>query len=158
VYCLAGFTGSARTWLNFQAWVPRIDQRMDALAAQGVPEMIFVFPDCFTRYGGSQYLDSTATGRYRPYLVNEIIPAIDLKYRTWSDRRYRGVMGKSSGGYGAITIAMELPEVFSAVACHSGDMYFEYCYVPDFPPARRRLQKFGGLEYFVQNFDAFPKN
>ena len=53
VLCLSGFTGSARTWFNFQAWVPSMDERMDRLIAGGMPEMILVFPDCFTRYGGS---------------------------------------------------------------------------------------------------------
>src|SRR5215467_12532097 len=54
VYCLSGFAGSSRSWFNFQAWIPAMDQRMDFLISRGVPEIILVFPDCFTRYGGSQ--------------------------------------------------------------------------------------------------------
>lgn len=154
IYCLAGFTSSGMSWFNFQAWVPTMDQRMDALIAKGMPEMILVFPDCFTRYGGSQYLDSPAVGNYRSFLTDELIPFIDRKYRTTS----RGVMGKSSGGYGAITLAMKHPNLFSAVGCHSGDMYFEYCYLPEFPMAFRGLERAGGIQNYLKNFDSQSKN
>jgi enterochelin esterase family protein len=158
VLCLSGFTGSARSWFNFQAWIPSIDERMDGLIAGGMPEMILIFPDCFTRYGGSQFLDSPAVGAYRSHLLQEILPLVDRKYRTKPAPRYRGVMGKSSGGYGAITLAMEHPDLFSAVACHSGDMYFEYVYTQEFPVAFRKLNQMGGLKAFFEKFDELPKS
>lgn len=156
VYCLAGFTGSARSWFNFQAWVPGMDERLDALFAAGVPEMIAVFPDCFTRYGGSQYLDSPAVGDYQSYVAGEIVSYVDSHFRTKTERRYRAVMGKSSGGYGALMLAMDHPELFSAVVSHSGDMYFEYAYLPDFPPALRGLEKAGGLDAFLASLGSMP--
>jgi enterochelin esterase family protein len=134
-----------------------MDQRMDQLIASGTPEMILVFPDCFTKYGGSQYCDSIATGAYRSYLLREVIPFVDSKFRTIARREGRGVLGKSSGGYGAITIAIEHPQLFSAVACHSGDMYFEYAYLPEFPLASRGLEKNGGLNRCLEHFDTIPK-
>jgi S-formylglutathione hydrolase FrmB len=157
VYCLSGYTGSAWSWFNFQAWIPSIDERMDSLVASGIPEMILVFPDCFTRYGGSQYLDSSAVGDYRSYITEEVLPFVEQMYRTKNDKRYRGVIGKSSGGFGAISLAMERPDLFSAVACHSGDMYFEYCYLPDFPAAFRMIQKYGGLNTTLEKFDQISK-
>jgi enterochelin esterase-like enzyme len=157
VYCFGGLTSSAQSWFNFQAWIPRMDERVDQLIATGMNEMILVFPDCFTKYGGSQYLDSFAVGMYRSYLLQEIIPFVDVNYRTKRDRRYRGILGKSSGGYGAITISMDHPDLFSAVACHSGDMYFEYAYLPDFPPAVRVLEKVGGLQQYLKEFEHLPK-
>jgi S-formylglutathione hydrolase FrmB len=157
VLCLSGFTGSGWSWFNFQAWIPAIDERMDSLVASGVPEMILVFPDCFTRYGGSQYVDSAAVGDYRSYLTEEVVPFVDNNYRTKKDKRFRGVMGKSSGGFGAISLAMDRPDLFSAVACHSGDMYFEYCYIPDFPAAFRLLQKYQGLNHVLEKFEQIPK-
>jgi len=42
--------------------------------------MILVIPDCFTKFGGNQYINSTATGRYEDYIVNEIIPFIQNNY------------------------------------------------------------------------------
>ena len=157
VLCLAGYTGTARTFFNFQAWVPRMDERMDLLSQQGTPEMICVFPDCFTRYGGSQYLDSIAMGNYRSYLIREVIPYVDRNFRTRADRSARAVMGKSSGGFGAISLALDHPETFSAVACHSGDMYFEYSYLPEFPVAQRKLESLGGLQKYLEKFDEMPK-
>jgi len=51
----------------------------------------------------------------------------------------RGVFGKSSGGYGAITHALRHSDVWAAAACHSGDMGFELCYLPDMPATLRAL-------------------
>jgi enterochelin esterase-like enzyme len=157
VLCLSGFSGSAWSWFNFQAWLPTMDERMDSLVASGVPELILVFPDCFTRYGGSQYLDSSAVGDYSSYLTEEVIPFVDQMYRTKKDRRFRGIMGKSSGGFGAITMAMNRPDIFSAVGCHSGDMYFEYCYVQDFTSAFRLILKYGGIHSLIEKFDQISK-
>src|SRR5439155_8505143 len=72
VYVLTGFTGRGRMLLNDNLWSPPLDHRMDALIAAGCPEAILVMPDCATRYGGSQYLDSSATGRYATHLVGEL--------------------------------------------------------------------------------------
>jgi hypothetical protein len=49
------------------------------------------------------------------------------------------VFGKSSGGYGAITHALRHSDVWAAAACHSGDMGFELCYLPDMPATLRAL-------------------
>jgi len=96
-----------------------------------------------TRYGGSQYVDSGATGRYGTYLSEEIVSWTDAEFRTIPDRTARGVFGKSSGGYGAIRMALDFPDVFSAFACHSGDMAFEYCYQPEFGQVVRYLSSNG---------------
>jgi enterochelin esterase-like enzyme len=157
VLCLSGFTGSARSWFNFNAWIPAIDERMDRLIRAGMREMILVIPDCFTRWGGSQYLDSPAVGSYRTYLLREIIPTVDRMFRTVGTRNGRGVMGKSSGGFGALSLALEHPETFSAVASHSGDLYFEYAYWPEFPIAFHRLRQIGGLKEFLRKFQSLPK-
>jgi enterochelin esterase family protein len=154
VYVLTGFTGRGRMLLNDNLWAPPLDARMDALIAAGCGEMIAVMPDCATRYGGSQYLDSTATGRYETHLVAEMVPWIDGRYRTLASRDHRGVMGKSSGGYGAIMLGMRHPDVFGALACHSGDMYFEYCYRGDIPKFVTRIQNAGGLEKWFAGFEA----
>jgi S-formylglutathione hydrolase FrmB len=133
VYCLTGFTGRGAMLLNTQPFTPSLSERMDALIAGGnVTEMIVVMPDCFTRLGGSQYLNSEATGRYEDYLVEEIVPFVDAHFRTQARAESRAVMGKSSGGYGALVHGMRHADVFGLVASHSGDAYFEYCYPPDF--------------------------
>jgi S-formylglutathione hydrolase FrmB len=54
------------------------------------------------------------------------------------------VFGKSSGGYGAIVHALDHPDVWAAAACHSGDMAFELCYLPDMPDVLRALARGDG--------------
>jgi enterochelin esterase family protein len=158
IYALTGFLGSGLSLLNAIPWQPNLQQRIDGLMADGrLPPAIFVLPDCFTRYGGSQYLNSTAIGRYEDYLLDEIVPFVDAQYRTLAAPEGRGVFGKSSGGYGALMLGMRHPEVFGAVACHSGDMYFEYCYKPDFPKFLNTIQKAGGLDKWWVEFDAKVK-
>lgn len=158
VFLLSGFTGRGSMLLNDQAWSPPIDERMDRLIATGrAEEMILVMPDCFTRFGGSQYLDSSATGRYETHLIEELVPWVDRTFRTLPSRDHRGVAGKSSGGFGALVMGMKHPDVFSAVACQSGDLYFEYCYRVDLPLALGTLQRAGGVRSFLERFETAPQ-
>ena len=158
VVCLSGFTGAGYMMLNRSAWAPSLPERHDRLLAAGeIEPMILVMPDCFTRLGGSQYLDSAATGRWESHLLLELLPFVEAHYRTRPAPDGWGVMGKSSGGYGAIVQGMKHPDRFSAIACHSGDMYFEYCYLPDFPKTLRTVEAKGGLLRFLQWFEASPK-
>jgi enterochelin esterase family protein len=136
-------------------WSESLPQRLDRLMKAGtMREAIVVMPDCFSRYGGSQYLNSSATGRYADHVVEELVPFVDRTYRT---NGRRAVLGKSSGGYGALVLAMHHPEVFHAVACHSGDMYFEYCYLPDFPKALDTIHRHGGTARFLRAWEHMPK-
>ena len=48
--------------------------------------MIAVMPDCFTHFGGSQYINSTATGNYEDYYMKEIVPFVDENFRTLRDK------------------------------------------------------------------------
>jgi enterochelin esterase family protein len=157
VFVLTGFSGRGRMLLNDNAWSPALDDRLDRLVERGCGEMIVVMPDCLTRFGGSQYIDSAATGRYGEHLVEELVPWADATFRTMPERAHRGVAGKSSGGFGAITLGLTRADLFSAIACHSGDMYFEYCYRPDVPKACSVLQAAGGVRAFLEAFERAPQ-
>jgi len=155
VFVLTGFMGRGRMLLNDNPWSPSLDDRMDRLIGSGAcDEVILVMPDCFTRYGGSQYLDSSATGRYEEHVTRELVRHVDTRYRTLASRDHRGVAGKSSGGYGALVLGMRHPDVFGAVASHSGDLYFEYCYRGDVPKFVTAIQHGGGLERWLTAFEA----
>src|SRR6266571_5379446 len=154
-FVLTGFTGRGRMLLNDSPWSPSLPDRMDALVARGeCEEMILVMPDCLTRYGGSQYLNSSATGRYQDHIVSELVPHVERTYRTLPGRAHRGIMGKSSGGYGSLVLAMRHPELFGAIAAHSPDLYFEYCYRGDVPKFCTQIQEAGGLEAWLTAFEA----
>jgi hypothetical protein len=154
IYWLAGFTGTGQMMFQDSPWQPGLSQRLDRLVAQGtMGEVIVVAPDGFTRLGGSQYIDSASSGAYETHLVSEVIPAIDGRFRTQATRAARGIGGKSSGGFGALVLAMRHGALFSAVACHSGDAYFELSVIPDIPKTVRSLRKHGGIEGFLRHFD-----
>ncbi|MBI3857682.1 MAG: esterase [Planctomycetes bacterium] len=155
IYMLTGFTGFGELLIQRGAWSESLPERLDRLIrTRKMSGAIVVMPDCFTRLGGSQYLNSSATGRYEDHIVRELVPHIDRRYRT---NGRRAVLGKSSGGYGAMVLGMRHPDLFHALACHSGDMYFEYCYQADFPKAADILRKCGGAAKFLKAWEKMPK-
>ncbi len=130
-YLLAGYSGTGRSFLNQRPWEEDIQQRMDRLIETGACRpMVLVMPDGFNRYGGSQYIDSAGTGRYQQYLL-EVVRMVDTRFKTHTARGFRAIAGKSSGGFGALTAAMDHPQVFGLVADHSGDKGFDKVYADD---------------------------
>jgi hypothetical protein len=142
LFDLVGFTNSGRAhtaWRNFDENVP---ERAARLAHEGrLGPVIIVFPDCFTAFGGNQYVNSSAVGRYADYLTRELVPFVDRELRTLAAREHRGVFGKSSGGYGALVHAMKYPRCWGAAASHSGDAGFESLYAPEWPATLDELAK-----------------
>jgi S-formylglutathione hydrolase FrmB len=152
VLALVGFTGTGAYLFNPDPLGESLDQRLDRLITSGAcPPVIVAAPDCFTRVGGSQYINSAGTGRYEDYLVDEIVPFVDANYRTLPRGRW-GVAGKSSGGYGAIVLGMHRPDVFCAVADHSGDALFEMTYLGDFVEALDAYREAGGPAAWLEQF------
>ena len=145
VYVIQGFTGNVAMWHNRSPWRQPFPENADALFARGdAPPAIVVYVDAWTRYGGSQFVDSPGTGRYHSYLCDEIVPWVDARYRTRRDPASRAIMGKSSGGFGAMITPMLRPDLFGVLATHAGDSLYEYCYIPEFPAAVRHLRRYGG--------------
>jgi S-formylglutathione hydrolase FrmB len=140
VYFLHGFTGSARGWTNVSVFAPTVPERIDALVSAGaVPPFVAVFPDGQTAVGGTQWTNAPAVGRYQDYVALDVVGAVEERFGTIPSREARAVVGKSSGGYGALAMARDRSDVFAHVACHAGDAYFEYCYLADFPKAAAAL-------------------
>jgi enterochelin esterase family protein len=153
---LVGFTGTGGSLFNADPLGEPLDARLDRLIAAGAcPPIIVAAPDCFTRVGGNQYINSTGTGRYEDYLVDEIIGFVDAGYRTLPRGQW-GVFGKSSGGYGSIVLGMRRPDAFCALADHSGDSNFELCYLPDFAAALDAFRDAGGPAAWLDRFWADP--
>jgi S-formylglutathione hydrolase FrmB len=151
VYVIQGYTGQLDMWTRRDPFEPTVLERVDLLFASGeCPDAIVVFVDAWTSYGGSQFLNSAATGRYLDYLCDEVVAFVDERYPTEADRDHRGLTGKSSGGYGAMVVPMLRPDVFSALASHAGDALFEAAYLPEFPQFVRQLR-----DDFEGSFDVF---
>ena len=113
-----------------------------------------VLPDGFNRWGGSQYIDSPATGNYQCYLADDVLAEVDARFRTLPRRESRAVVGKSSGGFGALRLGIDRPERFSAYASHAGDCAFELCIRPDFVKTATVLDNAGGVEAFVARLES----
>ena len=103
-----------------------------------------VYVDAWTRYGGSQFVDSPGTGQYHSYLCNEVVPWVDAHYRTLDAAAHRAIMGKSSGGFGAMITPMLRPDLFGALATHAGDSLYELSYIPEFGKSVRHLRDYDG--------------
>ncbi|MGN9838427.1 alpha/beta hydrolase [Nonomuraea sp. H19] len=155
VYVLLGYTGHVAMWLNRAPFRRPYPELADGVFARGeAPPAIVVYVDAWTSLGGSQYLDSPATGRYHSYLRDEVVPWVDARYRTIADRDHRAITGKSSGGYGAMVTAMLAPDVFGALATHAGDALFEVSAQVSFPGLARRLRDSydGSYDTFLADF------
>jgi hypothetical protein len=159
VYVLQGYTGMVPMWHNRTAFRPTFPEAVDQLfAGGGAPPCLVVFIDAWTGYGGSQYVDSSGTGRYHSYICDEIVPFVDRRYRTLAAPEHRGVMGKSSGGFGAMITPMLRPDLFGALASHAGDSLYEACYVGEFAKAARALRDHydGSYDRFWEDFRSRP--
>jgi S-formylglutathione hydrolase FrmB len=143
---LVGITSSGLSHTNWMAFGENMPERLDRLIGEGrMAPVVVAFPDCFTRIGGNQYVNSAATGPWEDFLIAEMLPAIEGRFGCGGSGR-RGVFGKSSGGYGAIMNALRHSDVWAAAACHSGDMGFELCYLPDMPATLRALAPDNSVE------------
>jgi enterochelin esterase family protein len=131
-----------------------------AMSDKSMPEAIVVFPDCTSKLGGSQFINSPAFGHYMDYLCNEIITEIDQKFHTYKDRNYRAITGHSSGGYGAMVTSMLRPDVFAHMASSAGDCFFEALFKPLITPTLIAVKQAGSIEKFIELFlnDLVPGN
>jgi poly(3-hydroxybutyrate) depolymerase len=156
---LVGFTSSGLSHTNWVGFRENLPERLDRLIGeQRMPPVVVAFPDCSTRLGGNQYINSAAMGAWEDFLLHEMLPAIEQRFGCGGPGR-RGVFGKSSGGYGAITHALRHSDIWSAAACHSGDMGFELCYLPDMPAVLRVLAGAGNsIERWWQQLEAARKH
>jgi S-formylglutathione hydrolase FrmB len=155
---LVGFTAGGPAHTNWKGFAENVPERLDRLiGTRAMPPVIVAFPDCFTTLGGNQYINSAGTGRWADFLLEEAVPFVEERLGC-GGHGHRGVFGKSSGGYGAIAHALLYPDFWSAAACHSGDMAFELCYLPEFPRLLRTMAKAGGsIEKWITDLHAAPK-
>jgi S-formylglutathione hydrolase len=112
LYLLHGFTGTQKAWTGYA----RLHTLLDELIAQGQSrELIVVMPNGWNAYKGAFYSNSTVNGNWEDYIYRDLVQNIDANYRSIARAESRGIAGHSMGGYGAMTLAMKHPDIFSAV-------------------------------------------
>jgi enterochelin esterase-like enzyme len=112
VYLLHGIPMDERHWLD-----EGLVAAADKLFSSGeLPPFIMVMP-----HGDSSIYTDTSGGdkSFEVVVVNELIPAIDDRFRTLADAKHRAIGGISRGGVWALEIAFRHPESFDAVGGHS---------------------------------------
>jgi enterochelin esterase family protein len=151
---LAGYGSTNRSLLNYDFFQPSAVERFDRLIRDGrMQPALLALPDAINRWAGSQFLDSAATGPYQSYLADEIVPFVDAHYRTVPAREARAVAGRSSGGFGALRLGLDRPDVFAAIGSHAGDSAFETSILPELTAAAIAYDRAGGLTGFIARFD-----
>ncbi|MDV6375585.1 alpha/beta hydrolase [Deinococcus arenicola] len=126
LYLLHGNGGNENDW----AVQGHIQATTDALIASGeIPPTIIVMPAAGTTW----YVDRKE--RMESAFFNDMMPAVESKYRTIKQRDGRLVAGLSMGGYGALRFALLKPELFQAAALLSPAIYDPV--VPETSSARR---------------------
>src|SRR5688500_2819125 len=108
IYLLHGLTGSHKNWVEKT-------KLLQYVANSG---FIVVTPEG----GNGWYTDSIATpnDKYESYIIKELVPDVDKKFRTLPDRQNRVIAGLSMGGYGAIKFGLKYSEIFSMAGSFSG--------------------------------------
>ncbi len=154
VVTLAGYGSTNHSLLNYDFFQPSAVERFDRLIRDGrMQPALLVLPDAINRWGGSQFLDSTATGPYQSHLADEIVTFVDAHYRTVPAREARAVVGRSSGGFGALRLGIDRPDVFGAIGSHAGDSAFETSILPELPAAAIAYDRAGGIAGFIARFE-----
>ncbi len=120
LYLLHGAGQMERSWLD----VGKVNFIMDNLIAEGKAKpMIIVMPYGHIKW---EYIERTPELRKNESdliikeMINEIVPLIQLKYRTINDRKNRAIAGLSMGSGQSLNITLERPDMFSACGIFSG--------------------------------------
>lgn len=158
VFFLAGFSGKGATYItDDSAFGTPLPKRFDGAITEGtLAPFIGVFPDCTSKLGHSQYVNSPAFGHYLDYVCDELTAFVDDRYRTQPDAAHRIVAGHSSGGFGALIIGMQRPEVFQWVSSSAGDSCYEVSLLPMANKALIEIAKAGSVKKLIENILAQP--
>lgn len=108
VYLLHGLTG------HFDNWTTKAKLTEHSAGMK----VIIVTPEGENGW----YTDNLSKDKenYESYIVKELIPEIDRRYRTVARRDQRAIAGLSMGGYGSIKFGLKYPDMFVLAGSFSG--------------------------------------
>ncbi len=151
VLILAGFTGNGPNYLAPKSFEENYAESIDRLTSKGLaPKAAYVMVDAWTVLGGSQFINSSAVGKYEDYIVKELLR--DAKLAFGKEQRV-AICGGSSGGYGAIHLATKFPLLFPYMMALAPDAVFEISLFKDLYKSANYLQHFE-QEKFIKKLKA----
>jgi putative tributyrin esterase len=108
LYLLHGVTGHSSDWL---------ERTRVALYATHYDLFIVMIEG-----GNGWYTDSASipADKYESYILQELIPDVEKRFRVRQERDGRAIAGLSMGGYGAVKFGLKYPEMFAVAASMSG--------------------------------------
>ncbi len=108
VYLLHGITGQSANWLE-KTGVAKYAAQYD----------LFIV---LVEGGNGWYTDSATVpaDKYESYILRELIPNVEKRFRVSTEHEGRAIAGLSMGGYGAIKFGLKHPEMFALAASMSG--------------------------------------
>ena len=111
IYLLHGYPGASIDWVR----AGDMQQILDKMIQDKLIEpMIAVAPDASGGWVHDSEMVNQVNGpQLETYLTKTVPQTIDAQYRTIADRSGRGIGGVSSGGYGALNLALRNQDVFS---------------------------------------------
>jgi enterochelin esterase-like enzyme len=159
VLVLAPWTNAGRNAFDWKPFKESLPVRLERLMEAGtIGDTVVVAPDLYTRYGGSQFIDSDYFGPHAAHLAKEVLPFVQKKYNVSQDPDRIGVFGRSSGGFGALRLAQDYPGVFGRVASHSGDLGFDTMFLGDLQTFPRLLGRYrDDVEAYLNGLLQKPK-
>ena len=146
IYLLHGFSGHYTNWLEKTKLV-------DYAAGY---DFIIVMPEG----NDGWYTDSATvpTDKYESYILQELIPDVEKRFRAGSDAESRAIAGLSMGGYGAIKFGLKHPELFALAASLSGAFSAATWELKDFGAISNSLrQAFGPANSETRAANDVPK-
>lgn len=158
VYILSGWSGNGESSIAatnvFSDSLPELFDQ--AILKNEMPPFVAIFPNLECKYGHSQYVNSSATGPYMDHLCEEIVPFIHQHFHVLDDANGRGILGHSSGGFGALILGMHRPDIFRNICSSAGDSWYAYLYPQLIPHAIATLEKHGSFSQFIDTFLQLP--
>jgi len=114
-YLLHGSAGDEHDW----PVKGRIAATLDRLIAAGrIPPTVVVMPG----HKGMWWVDGHGE-KAETVLLTELMPEVERRFHTRADRSGRGIGGLSAGGYAAIRIVFQHPDLFAAALALSPAIY-----------------------------------
>jgi S-formylglutathione hydrolase FrmB len=104
---------------HFNDWLLKTPDKMLVRNLADQYNIIIVMPEgeIFSYYIDSQV---DPNSKFETYIIKEVIPFIDSKYRTVKDKKGRVITGLSMGGYGSLYLSTRHADLFAAAGSMSG--------------------------------------
>lgn len=140
IYLLHGYSDDETSWIQFG----EINRIMDEGIKSGeYSPAIIIMPDAKL----SWYCNNPEKKDFwRDMFINEFMPTIEKNFRIKSKKEFRAITGISMGGFGALSVVLSYPDLFSICAPLSAALFTDEDIVNMTEVDYGRFQSFCGTD------------